>query len=371
MLVFIYVLLFTFLLFGCNKKDDQENSGNGVDTSINVSFDTVGGSYIEPLKLAEAGLVEAPLFPLKTNMVFAGWYKESTYENLWDFEEDEADKNLTLYAKWKDDTTNYKETFKVLSIGNSFSEDAHKYLYKIAKSYGVDDENIIIGNVYKGGAELALHVNYLNIDHGGYVYQKYANDNYTELTSQKLSVLIKAEAWDVITFQEASRFSGLIEHYGNHIQTLVEWALENATNENVKIGWHMTWADDSSSPQDHFGANYNSSQENMNNLIIECLKKKVLTTAGVNFIIPTGTAIQNARTSFVGDHLTKDGYHLTDPLGRYIAGLSFYKAITGYNLSLVTFCPSNIADVYKQVAFEAVNNAIFYPLTVTDSTYKE
>lgn len=27
-------------------------------------------------------------------------------------------------------------------------------------------------------------------------------------------------------------------------------------------------------------------------------------------IIPTGTAIQNARTSFVGDHMNRDGYHL-------------------------------------------------------------
>lgn len=38
-------------------------------------------------------------------------------------------------------------------------------------------------------------------------------------------------------------------------------------------------------------------------------------------IIPTGTAIQNARTSFVGDHMNRDGYHLDLKIGRYTAAL--------------------------------------------------
>ena len=30
----------------------------------------------------------------------------------------------------------------------------------------------------------------------------------------------------------------------------------------------------------------------------------------IKYIMPSGTAIQNARTSFAGDHLNRDGYHL-------------------------------------------------------------
>ncbi len=33
----------------------------------------------------------------------------------------------------------------------------------------------------------------------------------------------------------------------------------------------------------------------------------------IKMIIPTGTAIQNARTSFIGDHMNRDGHHLMCP----------------------------------------------------------
>lgn len=41
----------------------------------------------------------------------------------------------------------------------------------------------------------------------------------------------------------------------------------------------------------------------------------------IKMIIPTGTAIQNARTSFVGDHMNRDGYHLDLKIGRYTGRL--------------------------------------------------
>jgi ABC-type Fe3+-citrate transport system substrate-binding protein len=39
-----------------------------------------------------------------------------------------------------------KTAFKVLSIGNSFSDNATKHLYEIAKAYGF--EEVIIGNLF-------------------------------------------------------------------------------------------------------------------------------------------------------------------------------------------------------------------------------
>ncbi|MCK7487707.1 MAG: hypothetical protein MZU97_21060 [Bacillus subtilis] len=62
-----------------------------------------------------------------------------------DFELDLVNEDMTLYAKWIDET-NFTQTFKVLSIGNSFSEDAHRFLWSIAQSYGIAPENIIIAN---------------------------------------------------------------------------------------------------------------------------------------------------------------------------------------------------------------------------------
>ena len=43
---------------------------------------------------------------------------------------------------------------KILTIGNSFSDDTMQYLYKVAKSAGV--EKIKLGNLYIGGCSLDL-----------------------------------------------------------------------------------------------------------------------------------------------------------------------------------------------------------------------
>lgn len=48
----------------------------------------------------------------------------------------------------------------------------------------------------------------------------------------------------------------------------------------------------------------------------------------IKMIIPTGTAIQNARTSFIGDHMNRDGHHLDVKVGRYTAActcLTYYQ----------------------------------------------
>ncbi len=54
---------------------------------------------------------------------------------------------------------------------------------------------------------------------------------------------------------------------------------------------------------------------------------------------PAGTAIQNLRKTTVGDTLTRDGYHLSKGLGRYVAALTWYCYITGADPEEVLFTP--------------------------------
>lgn len=44
--------------------------------------------------------IDAPDDPVKDGYTFGGWYKEETFDNLWDFENDVVTSNMTLYAKW-------------------------------------------------------------------------------------------------------------------------------------------------------------------------------------------------------------------------------------------------------------------------------
>lgn len=53
-----------------------------------------------------------------------------------------------------------KSSFKVLFIGNSFSDDTIEYVYSIAKDIGL--EGVLIGNLYYGGCTIEEHLSFLN-----------------------------------------------------------------------------------------------------------------------------------------------------------------------------------------------------------------
>ena len=85
----------------------------------------------------------------------------------------------------------------ILSIGNSFSQDAHKWLSQVAESAGVQIRAV---NLYIGSCSLERHWN-------NYVNQ--APDYDLEINGefvQKISVnmALRAQKWDVITLQQAS-----------------------------------------------------------------------------------------------------------------------------------------------------------------------
>src|SRR5690606_21825043 len=97
-----------------------------------------------------------------------------------------------------------KKRFKILSIGNSYSEDTQRYLYDIALHHGMDKENTIIANMFIPGASLADHVSNLLGDFSAYELQLYRTEIRQNIHNYRLSEAIKYTDWDVITFQQAS-----------------------------------------------------------------------------------------------------------------------------------------------------------------------
>lgn len=69
--------------------------------SFKVSFNTNGGSTIAPYeKVIISSKIDRPADPSKNGYKFVGWYKDSTYTQAWDFDNDTVTKDTTLYAKW-------------------------------------------------------------------------------------------------------------------------------------------------------------------------------------------------------------------------------------------------------------------------------
>ncbi|MBR3838304.1 MAG: DUF4886 domain-containing protein [Clostridia bacterium] len=261
------------------------------------------------------------------------------------------------------------KSLKILAIGNSFSVDAMQYLYQIAESAGVKE--IVLGNLYIGGCSLERHLK--NAKEGICDYKYYKNTNGEWTTTEYFSIDegIKDEDWDVITMQQSSGVSGIPESYENTLTELIDFVNKEKTNGNAKLFWHMTWAYQQDSTHASF-PKYNSDQIQMYNMIVKTVQENVMVLDEIDGIIPNATSIQNARTSFLGDTLTRDGYHLDKEIGRYIAGLCYFAAITGADVSDIEYVPTdNISEKMRKLATSSVMDAVEKPYEITPSKYKK
>jgi len=65
-----------------------------------VTFNTDGGTTIDPVTVMyDKGLIQ-PADPTKVGHTFVGWYVDDTLNTPWDFAADRITGDLTLYAKW-------------------------------------------------------------------------------------------------------------------------------------------------------------------------------------------------------------------------------------------------------------------------------
>ncbi len=258
-----------------------------------------------------------------------------------------------------------EKVFKILMIGNSFSDDTVQWIHEICDDLGIE---LTIANMYIGGCVLSTHLQNLKYDKKAYEYVSYnkTTKRWSRTKNVSISEAIEYDDWNYISLQQGSSQSGLINTYKD-IDEIMDYVL--ALKEDVKFVWNMTWAYQQDSGHGNFGT-YKNDQMTMYNAIVDCVKGEVVPNERFDCIIPNGTAVQNARTSFVGDNLCRDVYcHLTNEFGRYIAGLTFVYAVTGVDISNVKYSP-NLAEKYVLLAKESAKNAINNPFEVTESIYK-
>ena len=271
--------------------------------------------------------------------------------------------DMTVYQMPADPSS----SLRVLAIGNSFSEDSMRWLYQIAADYGI--EEIILGHLYIGGCSLEQHWGFANSGATEYTYYKNTDGAWQNTGSKSMEYGLTDEYWDIITLQQASGKSGMKDTYEPYLGNLVTYIDEHKLNPDAKLLWHMTWAYQSGSGNAEF-VNYDNDQATMYHAICNAVQEVVLPGDRFDGVIPTGTAIQNVRTSYIGDTLTRDGSHLNEYRGRYIAGLMWFKALTGYDIDGITYVPnaSEIDARALAVIKEAVNAAYATPYTVTPSS---
>lgn len=262
-------------------------------------------------------------------------------------------------------------TLKILAIGNSFSQDAMEHLYHIAADAGVD---VVLGYLYIGGSNLAQHWRNAQYDLPNYQYYKNTDGSWRVQGGRTLLYGLQDEDWDLITLQQVSGLSGIASSYTENgvLDHLIDYVNTHKTNPAAKLGWHMTWAYQSDSTHADF-ARYGRNQLTMFSGIVHAVREVIVPRDEFAVVIPAGTAIQNVRTSFIGDALTRDGYHLSYGLGRYVAGLTWLHALTGLPLDSLEWVPdeAEIPDHYLPAVKEAVEAAVAQPFVITVSSYVE
>jgi hypothetical protein len=290
---------------------------------------------------------------------------------------------------------------KVLTLGHSLAVDSGHMLNLVADAEGFD-QPMEIATLYYSGCPLYKHVNFINQNAG--VYQLYVSSS---TTPDKPPVIIKGVTmeygieyadWDIIIMQGGVfEIAEDITYQDGKIQFIQDYVNQHKTNPNAVFAWHMAWAPPTDntlrdmypySPNTYYTnyTAYNDDRTTLYNAITGAVGRNIVTDDSFIYLIPSGTAIENALSSYlVESDLHRDYAHVTD-LGRVIASYTWYCTLAGIDhldeIALdtipVAFFKSTtgttdrvLTDMEKAIILESVNNALANPLQMTQSQYTE
>jgi uncharacterized repeat protein (TIGR02543 family) len=166
------VLIFSTVLMGCP-------SGTG-ETYYKVTFESEG-AVVSTKTVISGEKIAEPAPPENGDLFFAGWYKESTFDNEWNFSTDVVTSDITLYAKWNNPG--------VLTINNFPAEKFFSlYFYNYAGEIHAQDEfdDVLtnapyIGNAYVSTSSIQLFKNDGNpFDGNGTYFLRFADGSIAE-----------------------------------------------------------------------------------------------------------------------------------------------------------------------------------------------
>lgn len=203
---------------------------------------------------------------------------------------------LPLSAAYAEEpVTTPPKPLKLLTIGNSFSNNAMVYFAQIAESNG---KSVRYYRANKGGANLESHVKALQAseanpeDAAGRPYYKSAfyPPNKEALHNYSLKEALQADTWDYVTIQQLSNDSYKTESFEPFTTTLVDFIHQYAPQ--AKILLFETWAYREDSPN---LAEAGMTQQQMADKIIDAYAK--VAASHKLPIIPVGHAFQAARAT--------------------------------------------------------------------------
>lgn len=230
---------------------------------------------------------------------------------------------------------------RVLAIGNSYSQDATRYLHDIAKADGVELEVV---NLYIGGCSLERH--YRNMLSGEKAYNLQFDGHMTGFFVSIDDALLNRE-WDVVTIQQVSYGAPHAETYRPYAEEIADHI--RICQPKAKLLLHQTWFYEEGSERLKNKAGYDSAAA-----MLADIKTAYTQIAGelkADGIIPAGELMFSLTTRGI-EKVHRDTFHATLGLGRYALGLLWYRVLTGNSVANNTFCAFDepVTEAEMQIA---------------------
>lgn len=314
---------------------------------------------------------------------------------------------------------------KILMIGHSLGNDSTYMLPNIAKKNGV--EKLVMGVLYHSGCRLGQHVEYLTGDLPQYAYYEFdisadqecwlradkdggfhayhSGDGNDELIAsgeigKTMQFGISRHDWDIVVMQAGVfEAAGVVDgnyspNFAADIKTIQDYVLENDKEKGTtpKFVWNMTWACPSDIMTygnqfyaDHTGNNFDGDTDKMYEAIAATVKDVVAPAANWADIIPSGTAMHNARAKYSPRELYRDFIHASD-FSRMVVGYTWFCTLFDKTIEECTIAPVDsellldnlmrntgtdleLSEEQKNILVECVKNAMANPYAVTPSQY--
>ena len=210
-------------------------------------------------------------------------------------------------------------TANILFIGNSYTEDAREYLRYVFNQYNFP-AGIHFGHLFSGGKTLAYYANTArqetnNSDvygngaldtesprawessEGGNTYTNSLtyytwDNNQTTFNSQgtkSIAYAMNDQDWDIVIIQGHDIEQAYGDKYNKNFATNLEYLTNyiKSFDPTVEIGWYMTWRRNGGEGFERLQAYWKTMQETVEK------------NENVSFIVPIGTAVENARGTYI------------------------------------------------------------------------
>lgn len=227
----------------------------------------------------------------------------------------------------------------ILSIGNSFSQDAQRYLHRIARADGVDIQSF---NLFIGGCPLSRHYRNMLSEERAYMLEinGYSTGFYVSLKEALLN-----RDWDIITVQQFSVQSADYQTYQPYLDALVEYIRRLVPK--AKLAVHQTWAYEQGSKMLNEIVKYRHYKEMLRDIIKTYHKAAEHIVA--DYYIPSGEVFDALLENGI-EKVHRDTFHASLGLGRYALGLTWYRVLTGNNITNNSFHDFDESISAEQIA---------------------